>query len=270
MGVIRQRVFLLSLVIAYHGSIQSFLLLVPPRNGFSLTCSDGTEVAGTKLWSRLYGQTGRTTIIAADNSDPDPDKTPHKAIHQPISRRKFVTWSSMTGIFTGYTWTGDPSPVLAKQPVERDADIIGDDDATVQEISVIPFSSNRRYKTIRLSNGMQVVLVSDKVVRQASAALTIGGAGQFSDPPGLNGMAHLMEHMTLSSRTSRRQLARNKVQDFEEWLADVDGTSNGFTGTSHPGCSMITKSQSWNGNAPRHRPNATRLALTLVFNTVSL
>jgi insulysin len=38
-----------------------------------------------------------------------------------------------------------------------------------------------------------------------------------------------MEHMTLSSRTSKRQLPRNKNQDFEEWLEDVDGSSNGFT-----------------------------------------
>lgn len=43
----------------------------------------------------------------------------------------------------------------------------------------VPFSSFRRYKSVKLSNGMQVLLVSDKAARQSSAALSIGGAGQF-------------------------------------------------------------------------------------------
>jgi insulysin len=70
---------------------------------------------------------------------------------------------------------------------------------------------------------MQVLLVSDKLAPQSSAALTIGGAGQFSDPPDLLGLAHLMEHMSLSSRKNNAQ------RDFEEWLNDYDGASNGFT-----------------------------------------
>jgi insulysin len=133
-----------------------------------------------------------------------------------VSRREFVVWSAAgASLSTLY----DPS-VSAKPSSEEDAS--GENFYS----PVIPFSSVRRYKSVRLANGMEVLLVSDKLVRQATVALTIRGAGQFSNPPDLDGLAHLMEHMTLSSSTSAR---RRKSVDFEEWLADFDGASNGFT-----------------------------------------
>ena len=141
-----------------------------------------------------------------------------------FSRRRFLGW----GTATASIWSmSRVEEVQAKMKVSDGSE--KEYGGSIREISVVPFSSTRQYKSIRLSNGMQVLLVSDKTARQASAALTIGGAGQFSDPPGLNGLAHLMEHMTLSSPTSLRQLKRNKHQDFEDWLQDVNGSSNGFT-----------------------------------------
>lgn len=93
------------------------------------------------------------------------------------------------------------------------------------EETMPPFSSFRRYKSIELSNGMEVLLVSDKAARQSSACLSIGGAGQFADSRDLNGMAHLMEHMTLSSSSSRRRF--QEQQNFDDWLSVYDGFSNG-------------------------------------------
>jgi hypothetical protein len=79
-----------------------------------------------------------------------------------------------------------------------------------------PFSTVRRYKSITLFHGIKVLLVSDKNdARVSSAAMTIRGtAGQFSDPPFWSGLAHLMEHITLSS------IVQSQLQkgDFEEWL----------------------------------------------------
>jgi insulysin len=83
-----------------------------------------------------------------------------------------------------------------------------------------PFSSRRQYKSLQLSNGLQVLLVSDKKALQASAAISIDGAGQFNEPAAIPGLAHLMEHMTLSSYPER---------DFEDWLEDKEGSSNAFT-----------------------------------------
>jgi insulysin len=90
----------------------------------------------------------------------------------------------------------------------------------------IPYSSVRRYKTITLPNKLKVLLVSDKRAFRSSAALSVGGAGQFADPQGLPGLAHLMEHMVLSynSRSAFRQ-----SKDFEDWLSNQEGASNAFT-----------------------------------------
>lgn len=89
----------------------------------------------------------------------------------------------------------------------------------------IPYSSVRRYKTITLPNKLKVLLVSDKRAFRSSAALSVGGAGQFADTS-LPGLAHLMEHMILSvnSRSAFRQ-----SKDFEDWLSDQEGASNAFT-----------------------------------------
>ena len=95
---------------------------------------------------------------------------------------------------------------------------------------LVPYSSVRKYKSITLANGMQVLLVSDRRKKESQAALTIGGAGQFSNPENLDGLAHCMEHMILSAtnRWSGR-IGQKKSKDFEEWISDYDGSSNGFT-----------------------------------------
>ena len=137
-----------------------------------------------------------------------------------LSRRDFVTWTSMaTTILT--TLQQQPSLANAAEGTVFVKDSLESSDLETL-VNTIPFSSSRRYKTISLSNGMQVLLVSDRSLGKSSAALTIGGAGQFSDPKYLNGLAHLMEHITLS-------YIRPKGQDFNDWLDGQDGYSNGFT-----------------------------------------
>ena len=135
-------------------------------------------------------------------------------------RRKMLLWgpaafSSASILFSNpsstdaYTYPNNPPHT-------------GDDDGN----SVIPYSSVRRYKLVCLSNGLRVMLVSDSQCPTASAALSIEGPGQFSDPSDLPGRAHLMEHMVLSYNS---KVAFQKPRDFEEWLSDRDGASNAFT-----------------------------------------
>ena len=94
--------------------------------------------------------------------------------------------------------------------------------------------------------------MKDTQAQRSSVALTIDGAGQFSDPEELPGLAHLMEHIVLSSshrvgtkvtqRRARRLWRNNNgveyktndddisdEQDFEDWLSDNDADSNAFT-----------------------------------------
>lgn len=101
--------------------------------------------------------------------------------------------------------------------------------------------------------GLQVVLVKDTQAQRSSVALTIDGAGQFSDPEELPGLAHLCEHIVLSSSKARTKVLQRKArriwgsyketsqldksrindvsdeEDFEAWLSDNDGDSNAFT-----------------------------------------
>ena len=103
-----------------------------------------------------------------------------------------------------------------------------------EQEEVPPFSSVRQYKTLVLSNGLPVILVRDqRALSMASAALTIGGAGQFSDPLDLPGLAHLMEHMILGAPLRHGTTTNNNnnrpPQELEDWLSDRDGWSNGYT-----------------------------------------
>ena len=104
--------------------------------------------------------------------------------------------------------------------------------------TMIPFSSVREQKMVTLSNGLQVLLVNDKFASQSTAALVVEGAGQFTDYKELPGLAHLMEHMVLSSDcndangiivSSSNNVSKDKIGDIEEWLSDNDGASNAFT-----------------------------------------
>ena len=75
--------------------------------------------------------------------------------------------------------------------------------------------------------------------------MSIDGAGQFSEPEAVPGLAHLMEHIVLSStRFSGKKILerRSRFSDrkrsninssgeeaFEDWLIENDGDSNAFT-----------------------------------------
>jgi hypothetical protein len=134
-----------------------------------------------------------------------------------FSRRDFLLLSTTAGILTTLC---DASPAAAK--------VVGNlrKASSGSDTTCIPYSSVRKYKSIKLGNGMQVLLVSDRMARQSTAAVSIGGAGQFSNPADLDGLAHLMEHMILSSKNRSRRIGQ-KSKDFEEWLSDYDGSSNG-------------------------------------------
>jgi hypothetical protein len=138
-------------------------------------------------------------------------------LQQQFHRRDFLAWNSLfAGIFSGCIFPrGQPIPPSdAYPPFSRMSDYASPPNGEGGVPYQRPFSTVRRYKSITLFNGIKVLLVSDKNARVSSAAMTIRGAGQFSDPPFLSGLAHLMEHITLSS------IVQSQLQkgDFEEWL----------------------------------------------------
>lgn len=190
--------------------------------------SDGNE--GT-ISNRREKIRNRRDLKKEEESNDQPSRNSYNP-----SRRDFVVMNSIfAGLVTAAADSvpgtsaaellfGKKSSEATNFATESSDDLLSMDAALMTE----PFSTVRKYKSLTLSNGMRVLLVNDKYARQSSAALTIKGAGQFSDPIYLAGMAHLMEHMVLSSRPGT---SWSNQGDFEEWLEEdsSDGFSNGFT-----------------------------------------
>lgn len=90
----------------------------------------------------------------------------------------------------------------------------------------VPRSSpldDRAYKTLTLSNGLKVLLVSDSDLDKAAAALDVS-VGFFNDPIDLPGLAHFLEHMLF--------LGTAKYPDEESYsayLGEKGGYSNAYT-----------------------------------------
>jgi insulysin len=57
-----------------------------------------------------------------------------------------------------------------------------------------PSLDDRSYRVVRLPNQLEVLLVHDADTDKASAAMDVN-VGSFSDPEGLQGLAHCVEHM---------------------------------------------------------------------------
>lgn len=128
------------------------------------------------------------------------------------SRRDFMTASSLAAAMLPiFTCSQDDATTVAHA-----ADAVSSA-PNFAIPSMIPFSTRRNYKHVTLSNGLKVLLVSDNKTKISSAALSIGGAGQFQENVDIGGLAHLTEHMVCST------------SNIEEWLSDRDGASNAFT-----------------------------------------
>eukprot|EP00804_Cyclotella_cryptica_P024169 CCRYP_019498-RA/>CCRYP_019498-RA protein AED:0.03 eAED:0.03 QI:415/1/1/1/0.66/0.5/4/284/1037 len=190
---------------------------------------------------------------SVDNIKPSQNVPIYSASILDTSRRRFVQLASTFGVVAfpsrAHGTDYDSSFPIASSSVSPNNNIIA-----VPTAPLSPFSSTRTYRNIVLSNGLQVVLVKDTQAQRSSVALTVDGAGQFADPKELPGLAHLMEHIVLSSSRAKtkviqrraRKIWRNRLennridrdvntgdksdeQDFEDWLSDNDGDSNGFT-----------------------------------------
>lgn len=173
-------------------------------------------------------------------------------------RRKFIQFATTVGTsIAGSTasYGSDFNPATGR---DNNSAYTSQNKIAVPVGPLAPFSSTRTYRSIVLSNGLQVVLVKDSQAQRASVAMSIDGAGQFSDPREIPGLAHLMEHIVLSSSSGRRpkvmerkarqiwrsgadnnrrvdatKYAESSISDeetdFEDWLAENDGDSNAFT-----------------------------------------
>eukprot|EP00439_Symbiodinium_sp_Y106_P039234 s1244_g4.t2 len=79
------------------------------------------------------------------------------------------------------------------------------------------------YKPITLSNGLRVLICSDRAADRAAAALDVH-VGYFNDPPAVQGLAHFCEHMLFLGTEQFPE-----ESSFDTYLTANSGFSNAFT-----------------------------------------
>ncbi|GLT29358.1 hypothetical protein SLA2020_042300 [Shorea laevis] len=86
-----------------------------------------------------------------------------------------------------------------------------------------PRTDKREYRRIVLKNSLQVLLISDPETDKCAAAMDVG-VGSFSDPDGLEGLAHFLEHMLFYASE------KYPLEDsYSKYIAEHGGSTNAFT-----------------------------------------
>ncbi|KAI9069108.1 insulin-degrading enzyme [Trametes sanguinea] len=86
---------------------------------------------------------------------------------------------------------------------------------------------DRDYRVIRLENGLQAMLVHDAKADKAAASLDVA-VGHLYDPDDMPGLAHFCEHLLFMGTEQYP-----KENEYSEYLAKNNGSSNAYTGTSN-------------------------------------
>ncbi|XP_027173637.1 insulin-degrading enzyme-like 1, peroxisomal [Coffea eugenioides] len=92
----------------------------------------------------------------------------------------------------------------------------------VREI-VKPRTDKRDYRRIVLHNALEVLLISDPETDKCAASMNVG-VGSFSDPEGLEGLAHFLEHMLFYASE------KYHLEDsYSKYITEHGGSTNAFT-----------------------------------------
>ncbi|KAK1366199.1 insulin-degrading enzyme-like 1, peroxisomal [Heracleum sosnowskyi] len=88
---------------------------------------------------------------------------------------------------------------------------------------VKPRTDNREYKNVLLNNSLQVLLISDPETDKCAASMNVC-VGSFSDPKGLEGLAHFLEHMLFYASE------KYPLEDsYSKYITEHGGSTNAFT-----------------------------------------
>lgn len=128
-----------------------------------------------------------------------------------------------SGLTSGFGFVGGISPYL-----RRHNSALSSASSTAipyEELSKFtkPLSDNRKYASVTLDNGLEVLLVSDPDTDVEAGAVHVK-AGHCMDPEDRKGLAHFHEHMLF--------LGTEKYpgeSDYESYLTENGGTSNAYT-----------------------------------------
>ncbi|KAF0917133.1 hypothetical protein E2562_016934 [Oryza meyeriana var. granulata] len=84
-------------------------------------------------------------------------------------------------------------------------------------------SDKREYRRVVLPNALECLLISDADTDKAAACMEVG-VGSFSDPEGLEGLAHFLEHMLFYA--SEKYPGE---QDYTKYITEHGGSCNAYT-----------------------------------------
>ena len=86
-----------------------------------------------------------------------------------------------------------------------------------------PSIDQRAYRVVRLTNNLEVLLISDLNTTKCSASMSVG-VGTFQDDDDTNGLAHFFEHMLFLGSKSFPSPSL-----FDSHLSEYFGSTNAFT-----------------------------------------
>ncbi|QCD97433.1 insulin-degrading enzyme-like 1, peroxisomal [Vigna unguiculata] len=100
--------------------------------------------------------------------------------------------------------------------------------AVKDDVEIVKARIDKRdYRRVVLSNSLQVLLISDPVTDKCAASMNVG-VGYFSDPAGLEGLAHFLEHMLFYASE------KYPVEDsYSKYISEHGGSTNAFTASEH-------------------------------------
>nr|XP_009388449.1 PREDICTED: insulin-degrading enzyme-like 1, peroxisomal isoform X2 [Musa acuminata subsp. malaccensis] len=96
------------------------------------------------------------------------------------------------------------------------------------EVEILkPRCDKREYRRIVLPNCLEVLLISDPETDKAAASMNVS-VGSFSDPDGLEGLAHFLEHMLFYASK------KYPVEDsYSKYITEHGGSTNAYTTSEH-------------------------------------
>ncbi|XP_075638112.1 insulin-degrading enzyme-like 1, peroxisomal [Castanea sativa] len=97
-----------------------------------------------------------------------------------------------------------------------------------EEVEIVkPRTDTREYRRIVLRNSLQVLLIADPDTDKCAASMSVS-VGSFSDPPGLEGLAHFLEHMLFFASE------KYPLEDsYSKYITEHGGCTNAFTSSEH-------------------------------------
>ncbi|WOK97143.1 insulin-degrading enzyme-like 1, peroxisomal isoform X2 [Canna indica] len=96
------------------------------------------------------------------------------------------------------------------------------------EVEILkPRCDKREYRRIVLPNSLEVLLISDPETDKSAASMNVS-VGSFSDPDGLEGLAHFLEHMLFYASE------KYPVEDsYSKYITEHGGSTNAYTSSEH-------------------------------------